>query len=243
MTSSTVPRYQQVKDLIIGRISNGELRPRDRVPSENELVEAMSVSRMTANRALRELTKEGYVDRIAGRGTYVSDFRSQSHVLEVQNIADEIAGRGHTHSSLVVRASRQHARGEVAKAGSEDSTVEVALQEQVRRADRDQRAGVGHLMTSSSGGERYQEGGAASRGELGDGRGTRSRDDELGGRERGRHVVDERHDAGVAESRTGVSVAHPLEIALTGLVDDGEADVGDERQGRGHRLVERCRAL
>ena len=110
------PRYQQLKDLIIGRISSGELRPADRVPSENELVESMQVSRMTANRALRELHDEGYVERIAGRGTFVSDFRSQSHLLEVQNIADEIDSRGHAHSSTVIRQSRQHARGEVAKA-------------------------------------------------------------------------------------------------------------------------------
>lgn len=110
------PRYQQLKDLIIAQISTGELQPSDRVPSENELVEAMSVSRMTANRALRELNDEGYVERIAGRGTYVSDFRSQSHLLEVQNIADEIGERGRTHSSKVVRQSKQHARGEIAKA-------------------------------------------------------------------------------------------------------------------------------
>ena len=110
------PRYQQLKDLIIERISSGELKPSDRVPSENELVEAMSVSRMTANRALRELNDEGYVDRVAGRGTFVSDFRSQSHLLEVHNIADEIRHRGHSHSSRVVRQSLQHARGEVAKA-------------------------------------------------------------------------------------------------------------------------------
>jgi len=110
------PRYQQLKDLIIERISSGELKPSDRVPSENELVEAMSVSRMTANRALRELNDEGYVDRVAGRGTFVSDFRSQSHLLEVHNIADEIRLRGHSHSSRVIRQSLQHARGEVAKA-------------------------------------------------------------------------------------------------------------------------------
>ncbi|MDH3273424.1 MAG: histidine utilization repressor [Gammaproteobacteria bacterium] len=116
MTALVKPRYQQLKDLIIGRISNGDLRPRDRVPSENDLVESMNVSRMTANRALRELTDEGYVDRIAGRGTFVSDFRARSHVLEVQNIADEITRRGHTHSCEVVRQSRQHARGEIARA-------------------------------------------------------------------------------------------------------------------------------
>ena len=116
MSLQVKPRYQQLKDLIIQRISTGELRPNDRVPSENELVEAQSVSRMTANRAMRELNDEGYVKRIAGRGTFVSDFRSQSHVLKVQNIADEIADRSRTHTSEVLRQSRQHARGEIAKA-------------------------------------------------------------------------------------------------------------------------------
>jgi GntR family histidine utilization transcriptional repressor len=119
------PRYQQLKDLIIDRISAGELRPSDRVPSGNELVEAMNVSRMTANRALRERNDEGYVERIAGRGTFVSDFRSQSHLLEVQNIAQEIHDRGHTHSSIVIRQSCQHARGEIAKALHVDQGTDV----------------------------------------------------------------------------------------------------------------------
>ena len=125
MSVQSKPRYQQLKDLIIQRISTGDLRPNDRVPSENELVEAQSVSRMTANRALRELNHEGYVKRIAGRGTFVSDFRSQSHVLEVQNIADEIAARGRTHSSQVLRQSHQRARGEIAKALHVDQGVSV----------------------------------------------------------------------------------------------------------------------
>lgn len=125
MTVAAKPRYQQLKDLIIGRISSGELRPADRVPSENELVEAMNVSRMTANRALRELTDEGYVDRVAGRGTFVSDFRARSHVLEVHNIADEIQRRDHTHTCEVLRQSRQHARGEVAKALHVEQGVDV----------------------------------------------------------------------------------------------------------------------
>jgi GntR family histidine utilization transcriptional repressor len=114
--STAKPRYQQLKDFIIEQISTGQLRPSDRVPSENELVESKSVSRMTANRALRELNTEGYVERVAGRGTFVADFRSRSHLLEVQNIADEIVRRGHAHSSRVIRQSRQHARGEIAKA-------------------------------------------------------------------------------------------------------------------------------
>ena len=114
--NATKPRYQQLKDFIIEQIATGELQPADRVPSENELVESKSVSRMTANRALRELNDEGYVERVAGRGTFVSDFRSRSDLLEVQNIADEIGRRGHMHTSRVLRQSLQHARGEIAKA-------------------------------------------------------------------------------------------------------------------------------
>ena len=49
------PRYQQLKELIIDQISSGALKPSQRVPSENQLVVSMGVSRMTANRALREL--------------------------------------------------------------------------------------------------------------------------------------------------------------------------------------------
>ncbi len=122
---SAKPRYQQLKDLIIDRIASGELQPSDRVPSEHELVESMHVSRMTANRALRELHDEGYVERVAGRGTFVSDLRSQSHLVAVQNIADEINARGHRHSSKVVRQSRQHARGEIAKALHVDQGTDV----------------------------------------------------------------------------------------------------------------------
>jgi len=125
MNAVVKPRYQQLKEMIIERISTGELKPLDRVPSENELVESMKVSRMTANRALRELNDEGYVERVAGRGTFVADLRARSNVLEVHNIADEIAQRGHQHSSKVLRASRQRARGELASALHVEQGMEV----------------------------------------------------------------------------------------------------------------------
>lgn len=113
MTVQAKPRYQQLKEMIIEQISRGELKPRDRVPSENELVGAAGVSRMTANRALRELDDEGFVTRIAGVGTFVADFKAQSHVLEVRNIADEIERRGHRHSATVLRVAAERASEEV----------------------------------------------------------------------------------------------------------------------------------
>lgn len=96
-------RYRQVKDHIIKLINTGELGPDDRVPSENELVKSFGISRMTAHRALSELSDDGYVVRVAGVGTFVADARPHSDVLKVRNIADEIRTRGHDHTAKVLK--------------------------------------------------------------------------------------------------------------------------------------------
>ena len=130
MSGPSIPRYRQLKELIIRRISTGELQPRDRVPSENELVDSTGVSRMTANRALRELTDEGYVERVAGVGTFVADFKAASHVLEVRSIAEEIAHRGRQHTAAVLQSERTNADASASDAlhcGEGDALLHVRL--------------------------------------------------------------------------------------------------------------------
>jgi len=100
---TTQARYRQIKDHIIKLINTGELKSDERVPSENALVKTFGVARMTAHRALRELSDEGYVVRLAGVGTFVADARPHSDVLKVRNIADEIRTRGHIHTSEVIK--------------------------------------------------------------------------------------------------------------------------------------------
>lgn len=116
VSEAAVPRYQLVKDWLIDRIGSGELRPDDRTPSENELVATLGVSRMTANRALRELTAEGLLRRVQGLGTFVADMRPQSELLELRNIADEIRSRGHVHRAAVRELSEVQATATVASA-------------------------------------------------------------------------------------------------------------------------------
>jgi len=95
------PLYQKVKRHILNQIQNGRLKPEARIPSENELVNTLNVSRMTVNRALRELSAEGVVVRVQGVGTFVSSPKPQSALLEIVSIADEIKRQGGTHSSAV----------------------------------------------------------------------------------------------------------------------------------------------
>lgn len=105
-TDSGIPLYQQLKDHVLGNIRTGQLRPRDRAPSEQELVTQFGVSRMTANRALRELADDGYLVRQIGVGTFVAEVHARSHALQVRNIANEIVARGHQHTAVVVISER-----------------------------------------------------------------------------------------------------------------------------------------
>jgi GntR family histidine utilization transcriptional repressor len=88
------PLYAGVKQMILDRIHSGEWPPKYRVPSENELVAELGVSKMTANRALRELASEGELVRIQGVGSFVAERKGYSALFEVRNIAEEIAERG-----------------------------------------------------------------------------------------------------------------------------------------------------
>jgi GntR family histidine utilization transcriptional repressor len=110
------PLYQRVKDHICRQIQDGALPPDARVPSEIELVKSFGISRMTVNRAMRELTAAGILTRIPGVGTFVAPPQIRTELLEIRNIADEIRSRGHHHTCRVDTAETQAAPAVVAQA-------------------------------------------------------------------------------------------------------------------------------
>ncbi|WP_420820615.1 histidine utilization repressor [Serratia microhaemolytica] len=116
MSDTPAPVYQRVKQAIISQIRAGHWQPHQRVPSESELVNQLGVSRMTINRALRELTSEGFLVRMQGVGTFVAEAKADTALLEVHNIADEIAARGHRHSSKILQLIARPASSEEAAA-------------------------------------------------------------------------------------------------------------------------------
>ena len=106
MSAAAVPLYEKVKHHVLKRIRSGEWQAGARVHSEHELVRELNVSRMTANRAIRELVTSGVLSRIAGSGTFVADLRSAGHPLQIRNIATEIRERGHLHRAEVLKLER-----------------------------------------------------------------------------------------------------------------------------------------
>ncbi len=114
MSDTPAPIYLRVKQAIISQIRSGVWQSHQRVPSESELVNELGVSRMTINRALRELTSEGFLMRMQGVGTFVAEQKAHTALLEVHNIADEIAARGHHHRCRVLLLATHHADSEQA---------------------------------------------------------------------------------------------------------------------------------
>ena len=111
---ATLALYEQVKLFILRNIQDETWRPGHRLPSEHELVALLGISRMTIHRALRELTEQRRIIRVAGVGSFVAERRPQSTLLRVGSIANEIRERGHDYRFELVVAERVAASPEIA---------------------------------------------------------------------------------------------------------------------------------
>ncbi len=115
MEKPETPVYEQVKAFIKGHISSGEWRPGDPVPSESALAQQFAVARMTVNRALRELAAEGLVTRVQGSGTRVAELHRISSRLTIRDIHEEVAERGHVHTTRVLLVAQEKAGPDLAQ--------------------------------------------------------------------------------------------------------------------------------
>ena len=93
--------YAQVKQHLVAELRRGRFAPGARMPSEADLVRQFGVSRMTANRALRELQAEGLVERVQGLGTFAAPLHRVSSTLTIRDLHEEIVARGHRHHAVV----------------------------------------------------------------------------------------------------------------------------------------------
>ena len=108
-TQENTPIFQRIKNYLLAEIASGRWKEGDVIPSEQALVKQFGVSRMTVNRAVRELTSEQLLTRRQGSGTFVAQQKYQATLLEIKNIADEIRARGHVHRSSLQQLERAKA--------------------------------------------------------------------------------------------------------------------------------------
>ena len=103
--------YARVKQYLKRELAQGRWPPGALMPSEADLVARFGVSRMTVNRALRELQSEGLVRREQGVGTFAAPLHRVSSTLTIRDLHEEIEERGHAHRADV-HLSREEPAGE-----------------------------------------------------------------------------------------------------------------------------------
>lgn len=104
----------EIRQELEERIRSGEWGPGHRVPSEHELMERYGCSRMTVNKALSALAVSGLIWRKRRSGSFVASPATEETVLEIHDIAAEIAASGRSYAY-------ERGRRQIREASEEDA--------------------------------------------------------------------------------------------------------------------------
>ena len=117
-----LPLHERIRSEMEAEILSGALKPGERLPTEQELMQRYGCSRMTVNKALSALASAGLVDRRKRAGSFVARPRVHSMVRDIPDLEAEIVQRGQGYRydllSKEIRAADPLSPLELAVAGS-----------------------------------------------------------------------------------------------------------------------------
>ncbi len=131
---SPVPKYFQLREILLDLIESDELPIGAAIPSERDLCQRFALSRMTVRQAVDHLVSEGRLHRVAGKGTFVARPKIEM-AIRLTSFSDDMRVRGLAPGSRdldrrIVRASAHLARELGIQPGDE-----VHFIERLRTAD------------------------------------------------------------------------------------------------------------
>ena len=100
--TKTIPAYQRIKNAILDNIHSGKWQAGSAISTEMALATEFGVSRMTVNRALKELSEERVLERRQGSGTFVAQQKFNHTFVEVRNIAEDLKSANRDYEAKVV---------------------------------------------------------------------------------------------------------------------------------------------
>lgn len=109
------PLYIQLKKAIQSAIQNGTFKEGDQIPTETELSEMYSVSRITVRKAVAELVQEGYLVKRQGKGTFVNTPRVGRKIDHVISFSAACQDSGLPSQSIVTERKLLKADHETAE--------------------------------------------------------------------------------------------------------------------------------
>lgn len=83
-------KYKEIYNYLKGQIQKGNYKTGDYLPSENELCSHFSITRTTARKALGELSRENFIERLHGKGSLVKERRQSLGLLNVKGFSEAV---------------------------------------------------------------------------------------------------------------------------------------------------------
>lgn len=133
--NSSTSLHIQIKKILKENILRGKYQPDERIPSEIELAELLNVSRMTVNKVINELTKEGFLHRHPGKGTFVSQRRIDQWFFRITSFNRDMVSRGLNPSTSVLEKKVLNASKEVIQYLNLKPKEKVIFVKRLRYAD------------------------------------------------------------------------------------------------------------
>lgn len=132
--TSPIPLYFQIAESLKQAITDGTLKPGDRLDNELDLTERLGVSRPTVRQAVQRLVDQGLVVRRRGLGTVVMAPRILRSVA-LTSLYDDLSASGRHPATTVLGVRRVRASEEVAAVLSLPAGAQVLSVERLRLAD------------------------------------------------------------------------------------------------------------
>lgn len=114
-STSIIPLYHQLKEILIETIEKGELMPGEKIPSENQLCSQYSVSRNTAKKAIDDLVQDGILMRIQGKGTFISKPKIEQSLSGFYSFSKVMEEKGLQPKDVILHVKVIEAPSHVAK--------------------------------------------------------------------------------------------------------------------------------
>lgn len=105
---NTIPLYQQLKDVIKNAIIEQTYKLGEKIPTELELSEQYSVSRITVRKAIKELSEEGLLIKKQGKGTFVKSKKLHRKIEHLVSFSDACEENGMVPSAVVLSKQVVH---------------------------------------------------------------------------------------------------------------------------------------
>ncbi|MEV0200263.1 GntR family transcriptional regulator [Nonomuraea sp. NPDC050691] len=131
---SPVPKYFQLREILLDLIDSDELSIGAAIPSERELCQRFGLSRMTVRQAVDHLVSEGRLHRVPGKGTFVARPKIEL-ALQLTSFTDDMRARGMEPGSRDLDRRIVRASAHLAKELGIQPGEEVHFIERLRTAD------------------------------------------------------------------------------------------------------------